>query len=234
MVLDRDNMVPVAILIDSGVPNDSRLFEEVLLELRRRRIIKEKDLILFDKGYYSIENYLVGINKFKIVPVIFPRQSYSRAKFLKISSYPLLAFKKNKDLKREKSLINSLTRILLEKLENWKKLKPIRGIIEDFFKLSKDAFNLGEFHSYTITSMHKNIYICLLLTALVVQQGYKTKTHLQQLAEGNISLEITKKRKNKKTEEKEEKLPTLYELGQQVLEIIRKEEQSVLENFFSF
>ena len=109
IVLDRYNMVPVAILIDSGAPNDSRLFEEVLLELRRRRIIKEKDLILFDKGYYSIENYLIGINKFKIVPVIFPRQSYSRAKFLKISSYPLLAFKKNKDLEREKSLINSLT-----------------------------------------------------------------------------------------------------------------------------
>ena len=234
MVLDRDNMVPVAILIDSGAPNDSKLFEEILLELSRRRIIKEKDIILFDKGYYSIENYLVGINKFKIVPVIFPRRSYSREKFLKISSYPLTSFKENKNLEREKCLINAITSILLNKLDNWKELKPIRGIIEDFFKAGKGAFNLGEFHSYTVESMSKNIYLCLLLTALVVQQGYKTKTHLQQLAEGNISLKITKKSKKKKQDEEEEnkeEMLTLFELGQQLLEIIKKEEQTVLENF---
>ena len=50
--------------------------------------------------------------------------------------------------------------------------------------------------------MHKNIYLCLLLTALVVQEGYKTKTHLQQLAEGNIPLEITKKKKKQKNRRK--------------------------------
>ncbi len=87
-----------------------------------------------------------------------------------------------KDINKEKKLINSLNKILLYKLDNWKDLKPIRGLIEDFFKSAKGAFNLGEFHSYTIESMHKNIYLCLLLTSLVVQQVYKTKTLLQQLA----------------------------------------------------
>ena len=43
VVLDKDNMVPVSILIHSGAPNDSKLFEEILEELRRRRIIKGKD-----------------------------------------------------------------------------------------------------------------------------------------------------------------------------------------------
>ena len=205
--------------------------------MSRRRIIKEKDIILFDKGYYSLENYLVGINKFKIVPVIFPRKSFSKEKFLGISSYPLSSFNQSKDLEEEKKVIGSLNSILLNKLENWKELKPIRGIIEDFFKVAKDAFNLGEFHSYTIESMHKNIYLCLLLTALIVQQGYKTKTHLQQLAEGNVSLEINKKAKKKKQTKKEkidENLPTLNDLGQQILEIIVKEEQTVLENFSIF
>ena len=59
-------------------------------------------------------------------------------------------------------------------------------IIEDFFKVAKDAFGLGEFHSYTVESMSRKIYLCLLLTALIVQQGYKTKTQLQKFAEGNV------------------------------------------------
>ena len=44
--------------------------------------------------------------------------------------------------------------------------------------------------------MHKNMYLCLLLTALVVQNGYNTKTKLQQLAEGIID-ERPPKNKNK-------------------------------------
>jgi len=75
---------------------------------------------------------------------------------------------------------------LLIKLENWKEYKPTRGIIEDFFKAAKGAFGLGKFHSYTDKSMYKNIYLCLLLTAIVVQCGFKSKTQLQQLAEGKI------------------------------------------------
>lgn len=148
-------MVPVSILIHSGAPNDAKLFEEILEELQRRRIIKEKDIILFDKGYYSLENYLVGINKFKIVPVIFPRNVFTKEKFLGISSYPLTSFNSDKDLEINKRVIKSLNSILLNKLENWKKLKPIRDIIEDFFKVAKDAFNLGKFHSYTVESMEK-------------------------------------------------------------------------------
>ena len=42
-----------------------------------------------------------------------------------------------------------MSTILFEKLKNWKDLKPIRGLIEDFFKVAKDAFGLGEFHSFT-------------------------------------------------------------------------------------
>ena len=237
VVLDKDNMVPVSILIHSGAPNDAKIFEEILVELKRRRIIKEKDIILFDKGYYSLENYLVGINKFKIVPVIFPKKFFTKEKFLAISSYPLSCFKETKHLKEDKMLIDSLNSILLYKLENWKDLKPIRGIIEDFFRAAKCAFNLGKFHSYTVESMHKNIYLCLLLTSLAVQQGYKTKTPLQQLAEGNVSLEENiknKKKKRKKKEDMGDVLPALKELGQQLLEIIVKEEQTVLENFSIF
>ena len=34
--------------------------------------------------------------------------------------------------------------------------------------------------------MSRKIYLCLLLTTLIVQQGYKAKTQLQRLSEGNV------------------------------------------------
>ena len=82
--------------------------------------------------------------------------------------------------------------ILFEKLKNWKDLKPIRCLIEDFFKVAKDAFGLGEFHSYTVESMSRKIYLCLLLTTLIINQGFNTKTKLQKLAEGNVIPEDSK------------------------------------------
>ncbi len=82
--------------------------------------------------------------------------------------------------------------------------------------------------------MYKNIYLSLLLTSLVVQQGYKTKTLLQQLAEGNVSLKENKKNKKKKSKKKDknkDKPSSPEPIEQQLLEIIVKEKQSVLENF---
>ena len=35
------------------------------------------------------------------------------------------------------------------KYNEWKEYKPVRGIIEDFFKAAKEAFGLGKFHSFT-------------------------------------------------------------------------------------
>ena len=49
--------------------------------------------------------------------------------------------------------------------------------------------------------MHKNIYLCLLLTALVVQNGYNTKTKLQQLAEGIIDGRPPKNKNKTKNKE---------------------------------
>ena len=114
-------------------------------------------------------------------------------------------FKDKNTLEAAKKLYLELTTKLYKYLENWKDLKPIRGIIEDFFKVGKDAFGLGKFHSYTQKSMRKNIYLCILLTAIVVQQGFNTKTKLQQLAEGRIDKKPIKSRKAKKLKKDKEK-----------------------------
>ena len=61
-----------------------------------------------------------------------------------------------------------------------------------FLQSSQYAFGLGEFHSYTVESMSRKIYLCLLLTTLIINQGFNTKTKLQKLAEGNVIPEDSK------------------------------------------
>ena len=193
-------------------------------------------MILFDRGYYGYKNYQIGINKYRIVPIIFPKESFKEEKLKGQMSYPMEVFSENKWAKELKKDIDSIASILYEKLRNWKELKSIRGIIEDFFKVAKDAFGLGEFHSYTVESMSRKIYLCLLLTTLIVQQGYKTKTQLQRLAEGNVVQNTppskkSNKKKDKSKKDKKSQAPLNTE--QQILEIADKEKQITLLEFCS-
>ena len=206
VVLEEDSLCPISVLIHSGAKHDSVIFDEILKELKRRRLLKKKQEILFDKGYFSYYNYLKGVNEYNIVPIIFPKGVFKLSKLEGKMSTSLDIFKDKKTLKESKALYLELTRKLYSCLENWKDLKPIRGIIEDFFKVGKDAFGLGKFHSYTQKSMRKNIYLCILLTAIVVQQGFNTKTELQQLAEGRIDKKPVKSRKSKKSKKDKEKI----------------------------
>ena len=149
-------------------------------------------------------------------------------------SYSLMIYKNKKEIKENKKLTKHLQKLLLIKLENWKDYKPTRGIIEDFFKAAKGAFGLGKFHSFTDKSMYKNIYLCLLLTAIVVQTGFKTKTQLQQLAEGKIEFQPPKKKNtknNKNTKETKQKSKTPSKMGQQELEIEEKQTPTTLDFF---
>ena len=234
VVLEKTTKTPVSILIHPGSPNDTKIFDEVLKELKRRRLIKPKDIIYFDKGYFSYKNYEIGINKYKIIPVIFPKKAFKITRFKDQMSYPLTIYKNKKEFEKNKKLIEHLERLLLIKLENWKEYKPTRGIIEDFFKAAKGAFGLGKFHGYTDKSMYKNIYLCLLLTAIVVQCGFKTKTQLQQLAEGKIDFtppKIKKTKSNKKEKETKPKSKTPCKTGQQTLELNETKELTTLDSF---
>lgn len=234
VVINKDTLMPISVLIHSGAPSDTKIFDEVLRELRRRRIIKDKDIILFDRGYYALKNYQIAINKYKIIAVIFPKSSFSIEKLKGQMSYPLAVYYNTKRAKELKKDIDSMSTILYEKLKNWDELKPIIGLIEDFFKVAKDAFGLGEFHSYSVESMSRKIYLCLLLTALIINQGFNTKTKLQKLAEGNVNpnnSRNTKKneKKSKNKSEKEESTPN--NSGQQTLQVTLNKQQKTLEKW---
>lgn len=108
VVLYYDSMNPVCILIHSGAPNDAKLFEEILENLQKRRIIRKGDTLIFDKGYYSYKNYQLGISKYKIVPFIFPKEKFNKTRLDDILTYPLDLFKKTKRIMQEKSIYKHL------------------------------------------------------------------------------------------------------------------------------
>ena len=233
VVLDKDTLCPVSILIHAGAPHDSVIYEEVLKELKRRRLFGKRTILYLDRGYYSLENYKIGINRYKIVPVIAPKYKNTIQKIKDNLAYPLEIYN-NKNLKEEKKNYILLKTILIKQITNWDNLKPVRGLIEDFFKVAKDAFGLGKFHKYTTKSISKSIYLCLLLTTLCIQQGYKTKTKMQQLAEGNIEGRPAIKHRRKKkqtTEEKKQDTNVPYKNNQITLDNFTKEHQITLFDF---
>ena len=183
VVMDYDSMNPVAILIHSGAPNDARLFDEILENLQKRRIIRKGDLLIFDKGHYSYKNYQLGISKYKIVPFIFPRENFSRTRLGDILTYPLNVFNKTKKIIKEKFLYNKLKSELLKLLDSWTEFKPVRGKIEDFFKLLKQGLNMKEIYKYTTKSVAKTVFLNVFIVSLIISQGFYSKTAIQQLSE---------------------------------------------------
>ena len=235
VVLEKRTLTPVSILIHPGAPSDARIFEGILKELKRRGFIKDGDKLYFDKGYFSKENYQIGINNYKIIPIIFPKGNFDINRIKDELSYPLDIYDSTNNLKEMKNEILKITNQIVEILKKWKTLKPIRGIIEDFFKVAKKAFGLGKFHSYTEKSMVKNILLGLLLTTLVIQQGFKTKTQLQRLSEGYIDFD--EPRTNKKNKDPDDEKTTdknkdkQIKSGQQELEIKIQEQPTTLFNY---
>ena len=127
LVLKKDTLYPISVIIHSGAKNDAKFFDEVLEELSRRRLLQKGKLILYDECYYSQENYINAINKYHIIAVIFPRHYFTIEKLDARMSTALNILYDSKTLEQDKKLFLELTSKLYEKLENCKKLKPIRG-----------------------------------------------------------------------------------------------------------
>jgi len=168
------------------------------------------------------------------LPIIFPKSSYDINKIKDQLSFSLTIYNNLSKIDKCKNEITPLAQDLVEILKEWEELKPERGIIEDFFKVAKDAFGLGKFHSYTDKSMTKNIVLTLLLTTIVIQTGFKTKTQLQRLSEGYIDFEPPKTNKKKNTKEdnsNNEKYQTQHKNKQVTLDVSYKKKYSNLDAY---
>lgn len=182
LAIGYPSLKPLAILLHRGSPHDSPLFDEILNELKRRRITRPGDLIICDRGYYSYQNYVDGIIDFKIVPLILSKKNFNERKLLNRLSYPLSVFGRS-DTRTRVRLLKRLVKNLIEGLAIQDVFQTIRSLIEDVFKLAKDAFSLKNFHKYTTRSVKKTVCLNVLLIGLVIPLGFRSKKQLQRLSE---------------------------------------------------
>jgi hypothetical protein len=182
LVLEYPKLLPLCVLLHSGSPHDSSLFEEIMDELKRRRIIRNGDIIIFDKGYFSTRNYQLGVLKYRTIPVIFPRSNFDINKAFSKMCYPLPIYSRH-DFRNTKHEYEKLVSILARELHRWEDFLAIRSTIEDFFKLVKDALSLKLLHRYSRRSVLKFICIDVLLAGIIILTGFRSKKQIQALAE---------------------------------------------------
>ena len=182
LAIDYPSLVPVAFLIHPGSPHDSRLFSAILTELKRRRIIRDGDTVIADKGYYAYENYVRGVTGFKIVPLIFPKKGFNASTLAARMNYPLSLFSAH-EYRRRQGIYKRCLRDLLRHLGEWEDFRAPRSRIEDIFKLAKDAFSLRDVHRYSRRSVGKFVAVTVLLVGAVIASGIHEKNEIQSLAE---------------------------------------------------
>lgn len=68
--LDYKTKMPVYFMIEIGSPSDTKMVGKILPILRRNKIIRRGDRILFDRGYYSYDNYKLALQKYNVIPLI--------------------------------------------------------------------------------------------------------------------------------------------------------------------
>ena len=181
LVLEHPSLKPLLFLLHPANRHEAKIFQEVMEELKRRKIIRRGDVIVMDKGFYAYKNYLMGMNEYRVVPLIFPRSNFNMYKLDGMLSYPLSVFD-SKSLEKEKRRFSVLKSKLLSLLQKWGEFKAVRSVIEDVFKLAK-SFGLRSLHRYTRRSVYKFAALNVLLIGLVAALGFREKKVLQRLAE---------------------------------------------------
>ena len=180
IAMDYDTCQPLTMLFHPGAVSDINIYEKILKDLKRRRILRNKDRIYADKGYLSYDNYYLGLIKYKIVPLIYPKKNIKKERIMNHFNYPLEVFNgKKKLIELYKSLVTNFSK----SFNNKKIFKYIRSKIEDFNKFFKNGVGYEKVPSYTYKSVKKTTYLSVLLATLIASHLKPNKKLLQQLSE---------------------------------------------------
>jgi hypothetical protein len=180
LAIDHRTCKPLAILMHQGCPNDTKVFDDMLFELQRRRILKKGQLIIADKGFYSLENYLIGINKYKIVPFLFPKKKPSLITLIERIQNPLEYFT---DEEHRAGIYEYLRQKLFNLLPKWEDFRRVRWKIEKVFDFLKNELKLKNIHAYTKRSVYKHVYLNVLLMGILISKGYKEIKEINNLVD---------------------------------------------------
>ncbi|WP_456468889.1 transposase, partial [Archaeoglobus sp.] len=105
-----------------------------MYELRKRRIARQGDVVIMDKGFYAYRDHV-------------SKEYLDVQRLNGMHRYPLDIFS-SKSLKEEERRFRNLKAKLMSLLRSWQEFKPVRAVIEDVFKLAK-SFGLRRLHRYT-------------------------------------------------------------------------------------
>lgn len=184
LAIEYPSLKPLGFLLYPGSPNDSTLFDNIVNELMRRRVMRKGDMLVLDKGFYAYYHYADGLVKYGILPLIFPRKNFKLGKVLN-GIIPTLEFYLDKPNRIQEKLLflKKLVSEFKEVISNWKSFKYVRSFIEDVFKIKKNALSLDRLHKYTSRSVKKTCSLAVLLIGILASMGFKEKGSLQKLAE---------------------------------------------------
>lgn len=180
LAIDQKTCKPLAILIHPGAPHDTTIFDDMLDELKRRKILKKWQLILCDRGFQSLENYLIGINKYNIVPLLFPKKKPSLITLFERIQNLIDYYEDNNE---EIKIYDDLKQKLFESLVKWEDYRRMRWKIEEFFKFMKEELKLKNIHAYTKRSVYKHVYLNVLLIGMMINTGYRKIKEITRLVD---------------------------------------------------
>ena len=153
LAINQDNeLLGFDIFKDS--PNDSKMLIPFVEKLFRSKIIRSEDIIVCDKGFTSKTNNMIIINRFNVVPIIYPRKNTNLDKIIRDLNPPLeLFFAKKYNMGIWKRVVAKFKNLIY----NWEDFKAIRSNIEDFFNISKNFLGMSQNQQYTKVSIEKRV-----------------------------------------------------------------------------
>jgi hypothetical protein len=157
----------LAILIHPGCPNDVKIFDEMMAELKKRRLLHFGQKIYCDRGFTSFNNIFIGINKYKVLPILFLKKNIPIETIKRKLNDPLSVFKKSGlDIKLHNKY-KLLRKQIIELLSNWKDFRKLRWRIEKLYSFLKLELKLDKVHAYHAKPVEKNVYVNVLLSNLL-------------------------------------------------------------------
>ena len=140
--------------IHENSPHDSKLLVSFIEKLFRSKRIKIGDIIVCDKGFTSKRNYQVLINRFYVIPIIYPKKNTNIDKIINSLNPPLDIFFYNKyKLKIWLKIVGDFKKLIAK----WENFKLIRSEIEDLFNITKNSLGMKQIHQYIKLSVEKKV-----------------------------------------------------------------------------
>jgi hypothetical protein len=160
LAINQDFQI-LGLKIYKNSPHDSKLLISFVEKLIRSRIIRPRDLIVCDKGFTSKQNYKVLINRFYVIPIIYPKKNTNIDKIIDDLNPPLDIFFYNKyKLKLWLKIVSDFKKLIAK----WEDFKLIRSGIEDLFNIAKNCLGMKQIHQYTEFSVEKKVSRIIFLT----------------------------------------------------------------------